>query len=391
MSDDKDLRDLILKLNSSRALTPNDRTKITKMHNVTAVRVVCPPVMTVDVPPNLTQFMQRGNVSSLVTGGPFMVSENVDLGLDVAGFTRMGSKNPVLGQGEFGKVEVIFHKHDARLAAVKIITIDDFSYRHAFTEVTVMKSIKHENVVDFIFAFASKDKEKTTEVKSVHQFCILMEYTNAGTMATEIRRYQNKYISEAGARYYIKQIIAGLIALHEVGITHTDLHVHNVLLKYMSDARHKTCKISDFGSAHLPNQAGIDKAGVKKDSLSVYIILMTMLCGISTDGLTFKDPSSCSHMSHHLVSVLHPIKEEEDFAQVLRSVWFWLPDHAPDPGDGFKVPALPALPPPKFGTSVKRASSSQGRSQTQGKDDSSSDQPKSEDGKDKKLKRSPHS
>ena len=79
-------------------------------------------------------------------------------------------------------------------------------------------------------------------------FCILMEFANAGTMSTEIKRYPARRLPEAGARHYMIEIISAVSFLHDSNIAHCCLHISNILLNYNKDGVTKRCLISDFGS-----------------------------------------------------------------------------------------------------------------------------------------------
>ena len=83
-------------------------------------------------------------------------------------------------------------------------------------------------------------------------FCILMEYVNAGTLRAEILRHPNRHLSEPAARYYMREIIAGISYLHSKVIVHDDLHSNNVLMKYNQDGVTKRCVVCDLGNCKIP-------------------------------------------------------------------------------------------------------------------------------------------
>lgn len=74
---------------------------------------------------------------------------------------------------------------------------------------------------------------------------IVMEYCSDGTFASLLV----KPIKEYYAKYYFKQLIGGLKALHDMNIIHRDIKPENLLLT--ND--YKTIKICDFGFSHFAN------------------------------------------------------------------------------------------------------------------------------------------
>lgn len=63
---------------------------------------------------------------------------------------------------------------------------------------------------------------------------LIMEFADAGTLYKEISRYPNKMIPDSGIRYYTKQVLDALGYMHQRHVSHGDLHLGNVLLKYVT-------------------------------------------------------------------------------------------------------------------------------------------------------------
>ena len=89
---------------------------------------------------------------------------------------------------------------------------------------------------------------------------ITMEFANAGNLLTEMSRYSDNCIPQSGVLYYSKQVLDGLRYMHRRRITHGDLHLKNILLKYFPIYLTKSCLISEFGSCQLPPHGADDNA-----------------------------------------------------------------------------------------------------------------------------------
>ena len=202
-----------------------------------------------------------------------------------------------------------------RMAALKIQLLTDANAHQLWTEMSVLNCVKHKNIVNYYGAFvvtpetgrryqseirrglhadspakekseepliprhaesededdtdapdskmSEKEKQLREKRKQIEKqrlrdfqvqdtFCILMEYANAGTLHDEILRYPNRHMTEIGARYYMREIIAGVSYLHKKLIVHEDLHLDNVLLKYNSNGITKRCLICDFVNCAIP-------------------------------------------------------------------------------------------------------------------------------------------
>ena len=83
--------------------------------------------------------------------------------------------------------------------------------QNVWTEISVLKSAVHENIIDYYAAFAVIP-ENTSEMPAVW---MLLEYADAGDLAYEIQRYSAGHIPEPGARYYMQQICDGLLHLSQ--------------------------------------------------------------------------------------------------------------------------------------------------------------------------------
>lgn len=161
---------------------------------------------------------------------------------------------PEIESGNFGSIRLAYNFHESsvplerrHIAAAKIQSFNSPDEMFAVhNEVSVLRSCIHENIVYMYGCFAVKPSSGEPK----RSFWMLMEYANAGDMLKECSRYPHSCIPESGAKFYSHQICDGVKYLHSKEISHNDLHVRNVLLKYNRDGT-KTCMITDFGLAEI--------------------------------------------------------------------------------------------------------------------------------------------
>lgn len=102
-------------------------------------------------------------------------------------------------------------------------------------ELTIMKKIKHPNVLNSIESFISRTD---------NEIWILMDYlpTNLGKFLTE-NKDNPKYMNEKFLKKICYQILQGVNYLHKNRIMHRDLKLENILF----DKEKEICRIGDFG------------------------------------------------------------------------------------------------------------------------------------------------
>jgi len=118
-------------------------------------------------------------------------------------------------------------------------------------EISIMKVVKHHNVVGLKEVLASRTK-----------IFIVLELITGGELFDKI--VAQGRLDEASARSYFQQLISGVEYCHRQGVCHRDLKPENLLLDSEG-----TLKISDFGLSAL-------FSGTEKDSKKV---LLHTTCG----------------------------------------------------------------------------------------------------------------
>ncbi|KAK7265105.1 hypothetical protein RJT34_32721 [Clitoria ternatea] len=217
------------------------------------------------------------------------------LGIGEANSTLLHGKyelGRVLGHGTFAKVYHARNLQNGKNVAMKVVgkekVIKVGMMEQIKREISVMKMVKHPNIVELHEVMASKSK-----------IYIAMELVRGGELFCKVSKGRLK---EDAARIYFQQLISAVDFCHSRGVYHRDLKPENLLLD-----EHGNLKVSDFGlctfSEHLTQDSllhttcgtpayvspeviakkGYD--GAKADIWSCGVILYVLLAGF----LPFQD------------------------------------------------------------------------------------------------------
>ncbi|KAL0476506.1 cyclin-dependent kinase [Acrasis kona] len=138
-----------------------------------------------------------------------------------------------LGEGTYGEVFKARHKHTREVFAVKKVRMDKEMEGFPITairEISILKSLDHQNIVKLRDVIASKDK---------NNFFMVFEYVEhdlAGLIDARVP------FSEAEVKSIIQQLLEALFHCHAKNILHRDLKASNLLMN-----KHGCLKLADFG------------------------------------------------------------------------------------------------------------------------------------------------
>ena len=163
----------------------------------------------------------------------------------------------IIGKGTFGNVYLGKDKTTKEYFAVKIISKkllkNSQSLEYFNNEISILKKINHPNIIKFKGLFENED-----------YYYLLSEYCNGGTLYNAMRFYHKNYskpIKENIAKYFIFNILKGIIHLNENNIIHRDIKSDNILLHYdnykdliTNNFLNAKIKIIDFGFAKFLNK-----------------------------------------------------------------------------------------------------------------------------------------
>ena len=112
--------------------------------------------------------------------------------------------------------------------SLKIIAQEPFLKKYLENEIIILNKIKHPNIVKLYDVKFKKD-----------YIYLVMEYCNGGSLSEALNNYillNGKPFSEKIVQYIMKQILSAVECLHKHGVTHRDLKLENILLKYNTNA-----------------------------------------------------------------------------------------------------------------------------------------------------------
>lgn len=192
----------------------------------------------------------------------------------------------LLGQGSFAKV---YHGRDIKdgsNVAIKIIDKEKIlkvgMMEQIKKEISVMRLVRHPNVVELFEVMASKAK-----------IYIVMEYVKGGELFNKVAKGKMK---EDAARKFFRQLISAVDFCHSRGVYHRDLKPENLLVdedgnlkvsdfglstfaesKQRDGLLHTACGTPAYAAPEVINRSGYD--GCKTDIWSCGVILFVLLTG----------------------------------------------------------------------------------------------------------------
>jgi 5'-AMP-activated protein kinase catalytic alpha subunit len=198
----------------------------------------------------------------------------------------------LLGHGTFAKVYHARHLQTGKSMAMKVVgkekVIKVGMMEQIKREISVMKMVKHPNIVDLHEVMASKSK-----------IYFAMELVRGGELFSKIAKGRLK---EDLARVYFQQLISAVDFCHSRGVYHRDLKPENLLLDEEGNLKvtdfglsaftehlkqdgllHTTCGTPAYVAPEVIGKKGYD--GAKADLWSCGVILYVLLAGF----LPFQD------------------------------------------------------------------------------------------------------
>ncbi|XP_074269836.1 CBL-interacting serine/threonine-protein kinase 20 [Silene latifolia] len=192
----------------------------------------------------------------------------------------------LLGQGTFAKVYYARHIVTGQSVAIKMVDKEKILkvglINQIKREISVMRLVKHPNIVQLYEVMASKTK-----------IYFAMEYVKGGELFNKVSKGRLK---EDQARKYFQQLISAIDFCHSRGVYHRDLKPENLLLDEYGNLKvsdfglsalhdstrqdgllHTTCGTPAYVAPEVINKRGYD--GAKADIWSCGVVLYVLLAG----------------------------------------------------------------------------------------------------------------
>ncbi len=151
-----------------------------------------------------------------------------------------------LGRGAVGEVYTVAHSVLKRRFALKVIHARYANDAHFIDrmriEAQATARLHHKNIVEVVDFWVASDGRP----------CIVMELLDGSTVAREVM--VNGPLPVTAAVEYTLQLLAALLAAHDLGVVHRDIKPENLFL-HQAPERPRILKVLDFGFARVMPQA----------------------------------------------------------------------------------------------------------------------------------------
>ncbi|KAM9344143.1 calcium/calmodulin-dependent protein kinase IGb [Pholidichthys leucotaenia] len=141
-----------------------------------------------------------------------------------------------LGSGAFSEVYMVKERKTGKTFAMKCVKKKQKRDLNLENEITVLRRIKHENVVGMEDLYESRT-----------HYYLIMQLVSGGELFDRI--LDRGVYSEKDASRVIQQVLQAVSYLHQNGIVHRDLKPENIL--YYSQEENSKIMISDFGLSKM--------------------------------------------------------------------------------------------------------------------------------------------
>jgi len=148
--------------------------------------------------------------------------------------TKLYKSMTKIGEGAAGQVFVATHVRNGMKVAVKKMDINADNIKLLVTEIGIMKTCDHPNVVKYVDAYIVEEKE----------MWVVMEFMGGGCLTDVLECFESVKLTEPQIAYCCRETLKSLAYVHSLHRIHRDIKSDNVLL---SNDGH--IKLADFGYA----------------------------------------------------------------------------------------------------------------------------------------------
>jgi len=159
-----------------------------------------------------------------------------------------------LGKGAYGMVKMGYMQGSNRPFALKFMHKDEKWNKRdeqmVANEINCLKRVRHENVTR-LMAYRLNCQYPKSDGSTIDSVLLVMEVCNGGELFDIL--FYTQQLPQNLVRTYMVQLMKGLSAIHDEGITHRDLKPQNLLL----DGNYNI-KIADFGLSNIFEGDGLN-------------------------------------------------------------------------------------------------------------------------------------
>ncbi|KAA8493053.1 putative myosin light chain kinase [Porphyridium purpureum] len=208
----------------------------------------------------------------------------------------------VLGKGAFGVVRAATNKNTGERVAIKTFkkkNLNEDDYTYLKREIDIVTKVDHPNVVNTYDVFESQDS-----------IFIVMEYLGGGMLYDVLVKEGS--VTEDRAAMVMREIVSGVVYLHEKGIVHRDLKPENMLCKQKLFPW--TVKLCDFGLANFADTGHMMETQVGTPYFAAPEIIKGEQYNSSVDMW------SCGVIMYNILSGKLPFDDEKSAEVVFRKI-----------------------------------------------------------------------
>jgi len=138
-----------------------------------------------------------------------------------------------IGEGAAGEVYIATHSKTQEQVAIKIMPLNNQNLKLLITEIGIMKSSHHENVVRYFESYLAAET-----------IWVVMEYMGGGCLTEVLEQFEYVKMTEPQMALASRDTLKALAYIHSLRRIHRDIKSDNVLL-----GSEGTVKLADFGYA----------------------------------------------------------------------------------------------------------------------------------------------
>ncbi|EFA75580.1 p21-activated protein kinase [Heterostelium album PN500] len=148
--------------------------------------------------------------------------------------TKIYKNMTKIGEGAAGEVFVATSSKNNKRVAIKKIEINNENAKLLVTEIAIMKTSQHDNIVNYMDSYILNDRE----------LWVAMEFMGGGCLTDILEAFDHVKMTEPQIAYVVRETLKSLQYIHSLHRIHRDIKSDNILL-----GSEGSVKIADFGYA----------------------------------------------------------------------------------------------------------------------------------------------